>query len=144
MEKLRKICWLEVNEDGLFTLWDDCQPNTQPKIFSRDELGNITVEEIPDLLPEQKHARLAAAFAISNMGQEVPNDVGKGNFLEWERSSRHAVDNLAGHLMETDEHEEIFAEEAEMWDETIQRDGVQRMFRVHAKTCPWFEEILIA
>lgn len=147
MEKMRDICFINVNEDGLFTLWDkpypDINPDTQPFIFNRDEMGMISVEPIPDQLPDRKTARLAAAFAISNMGHQVPDDIAEGDWLDWESTPRHAIDNLAGHLMEDESHDELWAGEAEMWYDQIQSKGVQRMYH-HREDCDWFKKIILA
>lgn len=96
-------------------------------------------------LPEGKLCRLAAAFAISNMGHEVPKDIAERPFSDGRFCTpRSQVECFAGHLMETDEHEEIFAEEAESWYKDLKRRSTEEVLRVHGPRCPWIQKIVDA
>lgn len=90
-----------------------------------------------------KLPRLAAAFAISNLGHEVPADIAEGPYLE-HSSPRNEVENYAGHLMESDEHEDIFAAEAEMWARDLAKTPVEEVLRIHGTHSPWVRKILEA
>lgn len=90
---------------------------------------------------ERRRAQLAAAFAMSNMGHQVPADIAK-NPDRWPSSVRNAVENLCGHLMETDEHEDIFADEADMWATMIDSTSTEQILRTHGQHCPWIKKIL--
>jgi hypothetical protein len=94
---------------------------------------------------EGKLCRLAAAFAISNMGQEVPKDIAKAPFGHGPYvSAEGQVDQFAGHLMETDEHEDIFHGEAQMWYGDLGKRSNEEILRVHGAHCPWIKQILDA
>lgn len=73
--------------------------------------------------PRKIH-RVAAAMAVSNYGHLGLN-VPVSRVTSWKpnkpqySSSRQEVCDLAGSIMETDEHEEMFADEAEGWENTI-------------------------
>lgn len=73
----------------------------------------------------QKINRAAAAMAVFNYGHSVDAD----RVLDWTpnlrygNSPRQEICDLAGHLMESDDHEEMFAGEADSWAKTIQKDG---------------------
>lgn len=87
--------------------------------------------------------RLSAAFAISNMGQGIPADIGtaplskESPFL----TPRSEVENWAGHLMETDEHEDIFAGEAEMWYKDLAKKEREEILQVWGAHSPWIQQI---
>ncbi len=84
--------------------------------------------------------RVAAMMAVSNYGFAV--DVNR--VLRWElptrydNSPRSEVCDLAGHLIESDEHEEMFADEAFGWrKEIIKAGGLSKfaaVYRHHADT----------
>lgn len=137
----QKICFLNVNEDGLFTLWDKPQQDTQPMAFTEDELGVITVE--PVRMSLGKRARLAAAFALSNMGHQVPENMAEKPYSD-DDTPRSQIDDFGGHLMESDEHEEIFAGEAEMWYKTLGDQSINEILRIYGPHSPWIEQILLA
>jgi hypothetical protein len=72
---------------------------------------------------EQKIARIAAGLAMSNFGCQLPNEI--ANHPEcWSPTAWAEICSLAGHLMENSEHEEIFCEEAAMWEKQIQDVGL--------------------
>lgn len=91
----------------------------------------------------QKINRAAAAMAVSNYGHGADED----RILRWKphmrfmNSPRSEVEDLAGHLMENEEHEEMFAGEAESWADTIIRDGGLVKF---AANYPHHEKWLLA
>lgn len=76
-------------------------------------------------LDTQRINRAAAAMAVSNYGHGAD----PSRILDWWRPNlthgtpRAEVCDLAGHLMESDDHEEMFAEEAEGWAKTIAEAG---------------------
>lgn len=84
----------------------------------------------------QKIARIAAGLAISNFGFGHGNEIGKRIFerlTEAPRSAREVSDqagyeicNFAGHLLESEEHEKIFIEEAESWEKQIKKMGLEK------------------
>ncbi len=88
-----------------------------------------------------KIPRLAAAFAISNMGQVVPEDMSTVPHNPYS-TPRSQVDSYVGHFMETDEHEQIFADEAEMWAETLTSRTQEEVLSTHGSHCPWVQKIL--
>lgn len=92
-------------------------------------------------LSPKKRSRLAAAFAISNMGQKVPDDIAETRF-GWASTHQQAVCDLAGHLMETDEHERIFTQEARMWSGYLRKTSRKELLRIHGPHCPWIQQIL--
>lgn len=72
-------------------------------------------------------AVMSAAFAVSNYGHMLDEDRLR-RMVEYDRnmtSARYAVCELAGHLMENDDHEEMFTKEAEGWEEEITKDGLR-------------------
>lgn len=95
-------------------------------------------------LPHNKLCRLSAAFAISNMGQTVPKDIAERISDSPYCTPRSEIDNFAGHLMETDEHEEIFAGEAEMWYDLLKKKAAEEVLYIHGKGCPWVKQIIDA
>lgn len=96
-------------------------------------------------LPDGKLCRLAAAFAMSNMGHKVPEDIARPPFGHGPYVSPEGqIDQWAGHLMETDEHEDIFHGEAEMWYDTLSKQSTEEVLRIHSPHCPWIQEIIDA
>ena len=95
----------------------------------------------------QRINRAAAAMAVSNMGHGVDEH----RVLNWTPSSRYAnsprqeVCDLAGHLIESDEHEDIFGEEAEDWAKQISEAGGLATFALqfphHARWLTALEDI---
>ncbi len=93
-------------------------------------------------LSPQKNSQLAAAFTISNMGQKVPEDISSSGC--WSSTPQSAICNLAGHLMETDEHERIFVKEAAYWSEYVREKSREELVSVHGVHSPWLEAIMDA
>lgn len=99
------------------------------------------------LTEKQLAAVMAAAYAVSNLGHGVNEDRIR-ELLERKRpceDARFAVGELAGHLMENDEHENLFGEEAEMWEQGILRDGVRHWINRWSRINNWlqtFEEFI--
>lgn len=94
---------------------------------------------------ERRVARLAAWFAVSNLGHMHNMDESEAGdtHYDWPKDPRNAVENIAGHLMESDEHEEIFAEEAESWFERFKNLSAEEIREQYAyKSDQWFEDIL--
>ncbi len=81
-------------------------------------------------IDQQRINRAAAAMAVSNYGHGAD----EARILNWKpnlrfgNTPRSEVEDLAGHLMETDEHEDMFAGEAESWATQIKKDGGLRKF----------------
>lgn len=73
--------------------------------------------------PRKIH-RVAAAMAVSNYGH-LGLTVPVSRVTDWtpskpqHSSARSEVCDLAGNIMETDEHEEMFAGEADSWESQI-------------------------
>jgi hypothetical protein len=70
---------------------------------------------------EQKFARIAALFAVSNLGHF--HNIKVERYIQddrsWTGDAYSEVCSIAGHLMETEEHEEYFTGEAEMWSNDL-------------------------
>jgi hypothetical protein len=89
-----------------------------------------------------KRARLAAAFAISNFGYTVP--LGAALHPEdWSESAQANVEDLAGHLMESREHERLFGDEARMWYAYVRKHPRKVLLEMHGYH-PWVKAILYA
>ena len=90
----------------------------------------------------QKINRAAAAMAVSNYGHTLD----EARILNWKPSDRHSnsprqeVCDLAGHLMESDEHEELFADEADGWAKSITEAGGLLAF---AETFHWHKSWIL-
>jgi hypothetical protein len=72
----------------------------------------------------------AAAMAISNYGHTVPIDSIRWLLKGTNRGDMQAgyvVCELAGHLMESEDHETMFVEEAERWVSTVKKKGLRNM-----------------
>jgi hypothetical protein len=85
---------------------------------------------------------MAACFAISNLGHEVPKSAAE-NVGYWSTDPRVEVEGLAGHLMESDEHERIFAQEAQGWLKYVTEHPVKELLRVHPNNW-WIQAIVDA
>jgi hypothetical protein len=90
---------------------------------------------------EQQINRAAAWMAVSNMG--LPLD--RERFLRWTppkrytNSPRSEIEDFAGHLMESEEHEDTFVGEAESWARQITvMGGIEKFL----KTFTWQTEVL--
>lgn len=98
-------------------------------------------------LEGQRINRAAAMMAVSNYGHGV--DVER--VLNWKpvqrfgNTPRSEVEDLAGHLMESYEHEDMFAEEAEGWAKDIKAAGglaeFAKLFPHHAEVLGKLQEI---
>lgn len=89
---------------------------------------------------EEKIARIAALLAVSNLGHFhniKVDDFTKEDTIMWSGDPYSDVCMIAGHLMENDEHEEYFGEEARMWHE---RFIVRHTPRMIADEFPWHAE----
>lgn len=93
---------------------------------------------------KQRINRVAAMMAISNMGQTVDVD----RVLNWKpntrfnRDARSEICDLAGHFMETDEHEDIFAGEAESWAKGIKKVGLSTFADQHPRHADTIRKIM--
>lgn len=82
----------------------------------------------------------AAAMAISNYGHPVPVDS-----IRWllkgtgEMQAGYVVCELAGHLMENEDHETVFVEEAEMWVPTVEEKGLRNMHLTWPRHKEWLD-----
>jgi hypothetical protein len=92
-------------------------------------------------LSPKKRSRLAAALAVSNLGHRVPEDIHE-TFFGWSDTPESEIGDLAGHLMESNEHEHIFYAEAEMWGKYLDRIDEESLLRFHGPHSPWIEKIL--
>lgn len=91
---------------------------------------------------EQKIARMASIMAISNMG--LLHFCEGRNLLSGHIVDRAEYDvcSLAGHLIESDEHEEIFGAEAKMWEEITKKDGLEKMMENYPHHREWMERLI--
>lgn len=78
---------------------------------------------------EKVLVRLAVAFAISNMGQKVPDYAWEGR-EHWGTSIEGTVNNLCEPFMETMEHERIFMSEAKMWYRDLKKRSSENILRM--------------
>jgi hypothetical protein len=92
----------------------------------------------------QKINRAAAAMAVSNYGHGTD----EARILRWKpnprfpSTPRSEVCDLAGHLMETDEHEEMFASEADGWaKQIIDAGGLLAFAEVFHWHKPWILQL---
>lgn len=137
---MRQIKYVAIEGDT-FKLYDKPQRDTTPFIFASTDDG-IFVDEA--FLLDSERCRIAAGLAISNMGQEVPERIYESSEDQrWETTARSEVESLAGHLMETDEHDEIFVGEAEMWYENIKDLSLNEILRQFQHNS-WVEKIILA
>lgn len=88
------------------------------------------------------NARLGAALAISNLGHSVPDDIA-AHPENWMPDAKSEVCQLAGHLMESDLHEEIFSGEAEYWERYARKKGYNKLREQHGFS-PWIDTIIEA
>jgi hypothetical protein len=137
--------------DGQFTLWDKPQKDTTPFIFSsapdpNEEIEKAVLEISDAFLLEGELARVAAGLAMSNLGHEVPVDriTQSSEFQDWNETPRLAMENLAGHLCENEEHDEIFVGEAEMWHTDIKGKSVNDILLTYGDRHPWIEQIILS
>jgi len=81
---------------------------------------------------EQKIARIAALFAVSNLGQFhmikveqwiVDDQPAPRMRSQWTGNAYSDVCMIAGHLMENDEHEHYFGDEATGWVKELSQIG---------------------
>lgn len=74
-------------------------------------------------MDQQKKAIVAAILAVTNMGQPMPEKHEIAHLKHGKhRTDLRAEENvlhLAGKYMESEEHEEIFTEEALMWAKEV-------------------------
>lgn len=68
---------------------------------------------------EQLLSRLAAVFAVSNFGMINYINDPVGTPSDWDDTPESEIEGIAGGLMESDEHEELFRGEARMWYNTL-------------------------
>lgn len=76
----------------------------------------------------RKIARVAAGMAISNyghLGGSVPVDRVTDTRWSWSTDAFSEVCNVAGNIIESDEHEEMFGDEAEGWEKQIREVGLE-------------------
>jgi hypothetical protein len=83
---------------------------------------------------------------MSNLGHEVPDDVAEDipeGSSRFPVTPRLEIENLAGHLMESEEYEDIFAEEAEGWYETLSKMSSEDILTNYTRN-PWVSKIVEA
>lgn len=88
-------------------------------------------------------ARLSAGMAISNMGQEVPDDIAT-HPGGWSTSPAATIIHLWGNNIETDEQERMFTKDANWFANTIRQNGLEAILAKHGMTCPWIERVIAA
>jgi hypothetical protein len=80
-----------------------------------------------DKLDEMAYVILAGVFALTNMGQPLPTQSSIENAIKDYRNPRinwtieSSAIHFCGHLYESDEHEEIFLNEAKGWYKELKR-----------------------
>lgn len=94
---------------------------------------------------QSKLSHIAALLAVSNMGlwSYMDEDQITGRSHRWYDDPENEVMSVAGFLYESDEHEAIFAEEAESWYEQIKDltdDQIREKFSYHSDK--WVHRIL--
>lgn len=62
---------------------------------------------------------LAGAFACSNMGQRIDDHTWDWAFKYPPTTIRSSMEHFCQQFIETDEHEDIFFEEAKMWEREL-------------------------
>lgn len=93
---------------------------------------------------KRRASQLAACFAVSNLGMETYLDSERAAHFPWPDNPRSAVERLAGHLMESDEHEEIFADEAQGYFNRFVNLTVEEALEQFSYNLSrsWFKQIL--
>lgn len=94
----------------------------------------------------RKVARAAAAMAISNyghLGGSVPVERVTDTRWSWSTDAYSEVCNLASGIIESDEHETMFGEEAQGWERQIQEAGLEA-FATQFSHNPWLRTIIDA
>jgi len=93
----------------------------------------------------RKIARLAAAMAISNyghLGLNVSVDEVLETRWKWSDSAESEVCSLAGRLMECDDHEVMFCQEARSWEKTITGYGLRGFADLYPHHKEWIEKLI--
>lgn len=90
-----------------------------------------------------KYARAGALLAVSNMGHwhNLRPDAILCNPSGWCDEARYEVCTVAGHLMESDEHEEIFGDEAAAWEKLFTENGMEKMAKDYPHHAEWINAI---
>lgn len=145
---MRKIMYVNT-VDGRFMLWEKPLPNTEAKIFAQidPEGTDRATYEIEDaFLLEDEYCIVGAGLAVSNLGHSVNAEriVEMSGDERMNYTPRLAIENLAGHLCENEEHDEIFVAEAEMWHEQIKELSVNEILRQYGDRHPWIEQIILS
>lgn len=95
---------------------------------------------------EAKVARVAAGLAISNLGHlginVTPGDL-LANPKGWTGDAESDICQLAGHLIESDEHEALFRTEAAIWQDVLENEYNADLSVMAAKFTrhPWIKQI---
>ena len=77
---------------------------------------------------QQKIARMASIMAVSNLGHLHNINLERNTdfrLFKPAESARYDVLQVAGHLIECDDHEDYFGDEAEGWETQIRKAGVE-------------------
>jgi len=91
---------------------------------------------------DQKLARIAAGLALSNLGLvgvHITEDQILATHFPWSVDEYSEVCSLGGHLIESDDMEETFRDEAIMWRASIKN---KKFLALYAKSRPWVQKIL--
>lgn len=75
----------------------------------------------------ERIARMASLMAVSNTGHLHNLDIERATDTRWGWNpvARYDVCNIAGHLMENEDHEDYFGDEAESWEKQIREAGAE-------------------
>ena len=94
----------------------------------------------------RKVARVAAGMAISNyghLGGSIPVERVTDTHWGWSTDAFSEVCSVAGSIMETDEHEEMFGDEARGWEKQILEMGLEA-FALKFSYHSWIRTIIDA
>ena len=97
-------------------------------------------------LNKQRINRIAAGMAVSNMGL-LGLHLTVEQLLRWKPSERYdntprsEVEDFAGSLMESNEHEVAFAGEAEWWAEQITTVGIPAFAEQYYHHADWIMQL---
>lgn len=97
--------------------------------------------------PEHERvARIGAIMAVSNLGHfhnlnlESAIDPRGG----WGDNARYDVCNIAGHLMECDDHEELFGDEAQRFEDELLGIGIEDFIKLYPHHEEWLRKVWAA
>lgn len=101
-------------------------------VKTEDRVHTVHISKIKKrkvmLTEAQKIARIASLMAVSNLGHL--HNINLGRVTDFSRfkpadNARYDVCTVAGHLIESDDHEDMFSEEAESWEQRFREAGFE-------------------